>query len=337
MKPIYWIPLALLALTGCSEAEEANPAEAMIARIEPVEHNDDGVPVNSFGFHEAMQPGPDPFGADAAPARTLVADTSTINVEEARPDGEPQLQPPAANQQIAYTYGYGFQIGSDEIAKLQQAHVALCEAMGDACRVLRMSQASADSYDGYGELRLQVASDRAATFGNGLAGPAEELGGEMVSSVRDGEDLSEQIIDTEAKLQSRLILRDKLTAILRGNRGSVDELVKAEKAVAEVNEEIDATRSKLEKFRNRIRYSAVTIEYEPYFGETQLGFSRPVMTAFRSIGTTLGMTVASLVYLLTAAVPIVLFILGLRWVLHHFGLRIRFWKGRFKPNEPAEA
>lgn len=337
MKPIYWIPLAMLSLTACAESDEANPAEAMVARIEPVEHHDDGAPVNTFGFHEAMQQGPDPFGADAPPARMLVADTSTINVEEARPDRDAQPQPPAANQQIAYTYGYGFQVSSDKIAPLQQAHVALCEKMGSGCRVLRMSQASADSYDGFGELRLQVASDRATTFGNGLAGPAEELGGELVSSVRDGEDLSEQIIDTEARLQSRLILRDKLTAILRNNRGSVDELVKAESAVAEVNEEIDATRSKLEQFRNRIRYSAVNIEYEPYFGETQLGFSRPVMTAFRSIGTTLGMTIASLVYLLTAAVPIVLFILGLRWVLHRFGLRVRFWKGRFKPNEPAEA
>ena len=336
MKAIYWIGTVALLITGCGEADEGNPAERMVERVEPDKHHADGAPVNTFGFQEAMQQGPDPFGADAAPARTLVANTSTINVEEARPDREPQPQAPAANQQIAYTYGYGFQVNSDRIAQLQQAHVALCEKMGSGCRVLRMSQASADSYDGYGELRLQVASDRATTFGNGLAGPAEELGGELVSSVRDGEDLSEQIIDTEARLESRLILRDKLTAILRSNRGSVAELVKAESAVAEVNEDIDATRSKLERFRNRIRYSAVNIEYEPYFGETQLGFSRPVTTAIRSIGTTLGVTVASIVYLLTAAIPIVLFILGLRWLLHRFGLRMRFWKGRLKPLE-AEA
>lgn len=333
MRAIYWIGTAALMLAGCSPGDEGNPAERMVERVEPDRFDNDAAPENEFGFMEAMEPGPNPFGANAEPARMLVPDTSTINVEEARPDREPQPQPSGPGQQIAYTYGYGFQVSSDKIAQLQQAHVALCEKLGSGCRVLRMSQASADSYDGYGELRLQVASDRATTFGNGLAGPAEELGGERVSSVRDGEDLSEQIIDTEARLQSRLILRDKLTAILRGNRGSVDELVKAEKAVAEVNEEIDATRSKLQQFRNRIRYSAVNIEYEPYFGETQLGFSRPVITAFRSIGTTLGMTVASLVYLLTAAVPIMLFILGLRWVLHRFGLRIRFWKGRIKPLE----
>lgn len=333
MKPIFWIPVAMLALTACGENDDANPAEAMVERIEPVRQNEDGAPINSFGFMEAMDHGPDPFGANAPQARHLVANTSTINVEEARSEDTSPTPVSGTEQQIAYTYGYGFQIGSDEIAQLQQAHVALCEKMGNGCRVLRMSQASADSYDGYGELNLQVASDRATAFGNGLAGPAEELGGELVSSVRDGEDLSEQIIDTEARLQSRLILRDKLTAILRGNRGSVDELVKAEKAVAEVNEEIDATRSKLEQFRNRIRFSAVNIEYEPYFGETQLGFGRPVMTAFKSIGTTLGMTVATLIYLLTATVPVMLFIAGLRWVLHRFGLRLRFWKKRRAADE----
>ncbi|UYH55297.1 DUF4349 domain-containing protein [Qipengyuania sp. SS22] len=204
----------------------------------------------------------------------------------------------------------------------------MCEALGPNCRVLRMSAASMDSWDGYGELQLQITSDQVRAFGDGIASPAAELGGELVSSVRDGEDLSEQIIDTEARLASRLLLRDKLTAILAGNRGSVDELVKAEKAVAEVNEEIDATRTKLEKFRSRIRLSDVKIEYEPYFGQSQVGFGLPVLQALRSIGSTLGGATAALIYGLTALIPFVLFALLLRWTLHRFGMRLRFWKNR---------
>ena len=152
-----------------------------------------------------------------------------------------------------------------------------------------ISKATADNWDGYGELELQIAAQDAAAFGGDIADSADQLGGELVSSVRDGEDLTEEIIDNEARLESRLVLREKLMGILGGNRGSVAELVSAEKAVADVNEEIDATRSKLQKLQNRIRYSAVRIEYEPYFGQTQLGFRRPIMTAARSIRTTLGM------------------------------------------------
>lgn len=334
MKTRSWIALAALALTACSNTDETNPAEAMVERVEPPRSDAAEAPKNSFGFMEAMEQGPDPFGANTPLAQARVTNTTTIDVSEPENPAKPPMQPGTPAQQIAYSYGYGFQIESGKIAALQQAHVAMCEKLGPSCRVLRMSQASADSFDGYGELNLQVASDKATLFGTGLAAPAESLGGELVSAVRDGEDLSEQIIDSEARLQSRLILRDKLTRILRSNRGSVDELVKAETAVAEVNEEIDATRSKLEEFRNRIRYSSVNIEYEPYFGETQLGFSRPIITAFRSIGTTLGMTVAMLVYLLTAAVPVTLFVLALRWLLHRFGLRIRFWKRKQAATAP---
>ncbi|WP_284124732.1 DUF4349 domain-containing protein [Parerythrobacter aestuarii] len=323
----YQLAIAILAigLSGCGEAEQGNQAQAIVERLEPVSYAD-SAPRHEFGFMEAMETGPDLFGSSAPSARNSVARVATLDIEEPRVDPSPQAQAASPPQQIAYSYGFGFQIAGDKIGELQQAHAKLCEAMGDKCRILRMSQATADNWDGYGELKMQVASDDAAVFGSGLTAPAEKLGGELISSVRDGEDLSEQIIDSEARLASRLVLRDKLTAILRSNRGSVDELVKAEKAVAEVNEEIDATRSKLEQFRNRIRYSAVNIEYEPYFGETQLGFSRPVMTAFRSIGTTLGTTIAALIYLITAAIPVILLILGLRWILHRFGLRIRFWK-----------
>jgi len=101
---------------------------------------------------------------------------------------------------------------------------------------------------------------------------------------------------------------------------------KAELAVADVNEEIDATRSKLDNEHRRVLYSDVRIEYQPEFGQTQLGFARPVMTAARSIGTTLGTTIAVLIYAMTALLPITLLVLALRWLVHRFGLRLRFWR-----------
>lgn len=315
--------LCLLALAGCNQSEPDQGAREIIAQIEPRNSNGNEVE-NSFGFYEAMEQGPDLFGENAPRARLQTASVSTRDTTA--PDDSPPNSEVSSDQMIAYSYGYGFQIDSDKIAELQSQHVALCEGMGQQCRVLRTSQASSDSWDGYGEIRLEVAASQASGFVDQLTEPAESLGGQLVSSVRDGEDLSDSIIDSEARLQSRLVLREKLTAILRRNTGSVAELIAAEKAVADVNEQIDATRARLEEYRSRIRYSDVRIEYEPYFGETQLGFGRPVMTAFKSIGSTLGMTVAALIYLITALIPIILLLMGLRWVLHRFGLRMRFWR-----------
>ena len=286
MKLKHYCVLFLLPLAGCGEQQTESTTKDLIMQVEP--RSSDAAPQNQFGFYEAMETGPDLFGETVPRARMAqvnIPDSGGNSTNRSAGTSES-----AEDQQIAYSYGYGFQIDGDKVVELQSAHVSLCEAMGADCRILRTSQASSDGWDGYGELRLEVAATVAGDFGSSLSKPAEELGGELISSVRDGEDLSENIIDAEARLQSRLILRQKLTKILEGSRGGVAELIAAEKAVADVNEEIDSTRSKLAEYRNRIRYSDVRIEYEPYFGQTQLGFGRPVMTALRSIGTTLGTT-----------------------------------------------
>lgn len=320
-RNLCWIALALLA--GCSKATDPGSAAGLIAEVDPA-NAPAQAPTNKFGFAEAVAPGPDLFGSNSTRLRTV----ATLDVKEPDP-ASPELGTasvvPPPQQQIAYSYGFGFRVAKERIAELQQAHIALCEAMREKCRILRVSQAKGD-FDGLGELKLQVAASEAGALDKALAEPARKLGGDLVSSVRNGEDLTDEIVDNEARLQARLVLRGKLTEILRSNRGSVDELIKAEKAVADVNEDIDATRTRLAGYRTRIRFSDISIDYQPEFGETQLGFARPVMTAARSIGTTLGMTIAGLIYLLTALVPITLFVIALRWVLHRLGLRLRFWR-----------
>lgn len=331
---IMAVSLALLA-AGCSESQPINRSADIIERIEPPSSGyDDGPPNAEFGFMEAMA-SPSLLtmlegGESYARAGAVSESATVVNVEESPPasQGTASLTVPdgSPSNQIAYSYGYGFRIDADAIVDLQERHIAMCAKMAAACRIIRTSQARSDSWDAYGELRMQVAADRAGSLSTDLAEPAEELGGALVSSVRDGEDLSEQIIDTEARLKSRLVLREKLTDILRGNRGSVSELVKAEAEIAKVNEEIDAARSKLENIRNRIRFSDVRIEYEPAFGDSQVGFVRPVATAFQSIGSTLGVSIAAIIYTLTGLLPVILLIMALRWVLHRFGYRLRFWK-----------
>ncbi|MDJ0976954.1 MAG: DUF4349 domain-containing protein [Erythrobacter sp.] len=325
--------LLLAALAGCNASEPPNKASDMIAQIEPPDGDYAEAPENQFGFMQAQE-SVALFDLFAAPAETSVARVATASLDEAPGPTNGPREPTGQQSQIAYSYGFGFRISSDTMAKLQEAHVALCEEMGEKCRVIRTSQARADSYDAYGELRMQIAADEAGDLAARLNAPAKELGGALISSVKDGEDLSEQIIDAEARLRSRLVLRGKLTEILRNQRGSVDELVKAEAAVAEVNEEVDATRSRLERYRNRIRFSDVRIEYEPSYGETQVGFVRPVIQAFKSVGSTLGMSLAAIIYAITALAPMAVLLVALRLILHRFGYRLRFWKTDLREARP---
>lgn len=325
MQLKFFVAASAILLAGCSDLEPINESVETIAEIEPDSAlYADGKPVNEFGFMQASEPGIlNMFEPSVGAAGVASADVAEPAPQEANAQGAGQSD---SNQKIAYSYGYGFRIDSDEIKELQAAHIAMCNEMGEACRILRSSQARSDSWDGYGELKLQVAADKANDLEEALTQPAEELGGSLISNVRNGEDLTEKIIDTEARIQSRILLRDKLTEVLRTARGSVAELVQAEKALADVNEQLDAARQRLTTYQNRIQYSEVSIEYEPAFGETQVGFVRPIASALRSVGSTLGVSVAAIIYTLTALLPVALLILALRWILHRFGFRLRFWK-----------
>ncbi|MCK0128926.1 DUF4349 domain-containing protein [Erythrobacter sp. F6033] len=315
-----------ILLAGCSESQQlSEPPSQSRELIETMQTASADAPQNEFGFWKAQESSFDLLGSDAPSARS-VAMNAGANAASPERSAEQSQPSPQDLDRIAYTYGFGFQITGDAIEKLQSQHIAMCDAMGKDCRVIRSSQARTDDWDAYGSVEMQIAASKTGSLAEDLSQSAEELGGTLISSVRDGEDLSEKIIDSEARLQSRLILRDRLTEVLKTNGGSVAELVAAEKAVADVNQEIDATRSKLQEFRIRIQYSEVRLEYQPAYGESQIGFLRPVTTSLRSIGSTLGVSVAAMVYVLTALLPFLLLLFAFRWLLHRFGLRLQFWK-----------
>jgi hypothetical protein len=303
-------------MLGAACGESRTPSEEVQSL--DLATSDGDAPQAEFGFQEAMyQPG---IGSGADAARQAASSA------RARPNGESDAQEGA---QIAYSYAYGFRVDAENLPGLQQRHRALCVEMGSDCRVLSLVQSGDEDY-GYGEMQLQVAASRAEEFGGQLSAAAEGIDAEQVSFGISGEDLTEQIIDTEAHLEGRRVLRDRLMQVLRTRQGSVGDLVQAERGVAEVNEEIDAATQRLASMRNRVAFSAVGITYDPMLGEYQIGFTRPIAEAFGAIGSTLGITVAVIIYIAIALVPITLFALLLRWLWRRSGLTL--WRHR----RPAE-
>lgn len=228
----------------------------------------------------------------------------------------------ASNVQIAYAYSAGFRVEHEDLETLQQRHVAACEALGEECRILQLSR-SGDADNAYGEIHLEVVATKAGDFGDGLADAAEGLDAEQVSYAVSGEDLTKQIIDTEARLESRRVLRDRLMEVLRGQTGSVSEIVAAERGVAEVNEEIDAAASLLATLRGRVAFSKYTLQYSRDLAVSRTGFWAPVREAFASVTSTLGVTIAAIIYALVALIPVLMVLLGLRWLWRRSGLRLR--------------
>ncbi|MEM8726756.1 MAG: DUF4349 domain-containing protein [Pseudomonadota bacterium] len=248
--------------------------------------------------NQAMYESTDAMGVDAEIAIEAAADADMGAPEQASETA------PVGQPQIAYRYALGFRLPADAIKPLQEKHADMCEARGpDVCRIISMSQSDSDGDYSYGNLQLAVAANTARAFSKELEGSSEPAGGELASSSITGEDLSKQIVDTEAKLRARTLLRDRLMDILRTRRGTVAELVEAERGVAQVNQEIDQARSWLTEMRGRVAYSQMAISYEsgsPSGG----GFMEPIRNAWGSLGAILGTTIAFIMMGAVVLVPI---------------------------------
>lgn len=278
--------ISLMTLAACgAEQDDSAPSEEMIST--PAQTAAD------TAANEAAEGSP---AASGSPRGSEVAVAS-----------EPQLSLP----KLAYALDYGFRMAGEAIAPLQQTHADMCEAQGPyVCQIVSLSRSGEEEDEVRGTLQLAVASDKAREFATRLTETAKGAGAESVRADITGEDLSKSIVDTEARLRTRIALRDRLLEVLKTRTGKVEELVEAERGVAAVNEEIDQARSWLNEQKGRVAYSKLTLSYE---SATPGGsFLRPVEGALSSVGSILGIIVAALILAGTVALPILLLVFGIR-------------------------
>ncbi len=266
-------------------------------------------------------------------SESIAADAEMVteaNEEAAEVDmaasGLPSLDKvPVSLPQLAYIYDFRWQMPADDIGKLQRRHASLCEQQGPAsCQILGMSKSGEEADEVTGLLQLAVASRQARAFGALLEDEAEDAGAEQVSAEIASEELSKQVVDTEARLKSREELRDRLQNVLRTRKGSVEELVAAERSVAQVNQEIDQARSWLKEMEGRIAYSRINIRYETGVPVSS-DFLSPVKSAVNSLGSILGYMAAFLILLVAIVGPIA----ALVWLGQRMNRQFR------KPEESA--
>jgi hypothetical protein len=284
-------PISLIVLVACSEAGEESAGEA--------DYQTAAQPEAAVAPADAVEETVADAAAEAAPGESsgfALPDRSDI---------------PVTLPRMAYVFDYGFRLAGEAIAPLQQQHADMCEAQGPyTCRIVSLSRTGEEEDELRGELQLAVASDKARGFGALLSAAAAQADAEEFRANIQGEDLSKSIVDTEARVRSRIALRDRLMEVLRTRQGKVEELVEAERQVAAVNEEIDQAQSWLKEQQGRVAFSRMTLTYQ---SATPGGsFLRPVEGAIGSLGGIFGMLAAVLIVLGSLAVPVLAAVLGAR-------------------------
>jgi hypothetical protein len=153
------------------------------------------------------------------------------------------------------------------------------------------------------------------TFIAGLAAQADAAGGRVISENVASEDLTRQIVDTEARLRAQTALRDRLQELLRSRPGRLADLLEVERELARVQGEIDAVQSALAVMRTRVAMSELTLQYRSAPRSVGSDTFEPLRQAFANF---LGIIVggfAAIITLIAVLIPFAIVLVPLGWLL----------------------
>lgn len=266
----------------------------------------------------------------SAPAEAVVADASVgraayeADVSNPAPPPGPGGDVANAGVMLAYSYSMSIEAPKTAIASLANAHEKAClDAGPSVCQVM------GSSVNAYGEdqvsayLNLRAEPKWLETFRGAIATDAEKAGGELTANTVSAEDLTQFIIDTSARLEAKKTLRERIKTLLETREGSLNDILAAERALAEVQGEIDSMTASLDAAKARVSMSALSISYnsDP---ETSVSMWKPLSEAFSSFGRTSMQSLAEAVTFVARTWPSLVVLLIVLTILRVW------WRGRRK-------
>lgn len=318
-----WILAILLAgaLAACGQQNSAQTDMEMAAPAE--------APASEAVVQAERAISEEASGGEALDART----PQTTQGSQAGQPGSP-----APVLYLAYAYSVGFEIPSQNLAGVMDAHIQACQAAGPRQCQLIGSNRSGDpeSYmEGFVSIRGEPLWLR--TFMAGMEAQANAADGRIVSENTNTEDLTRAIVDTEARLRAQTALRDRLQELLRSRPGRLADLLEVERELARVQAEIDAVQSNLAVMRTRVAMSELTLSYRSAPRAVGSDTFKPLSDAFANF---LGIVVAGFAAIITIVaglLPFAIMIVPIIWLLLRWRRARggRFFGAREKPKAPT--
>jgi Domain of unknown function (DUF4349) len=258
-----------------------------------------------------------------APATEAISRREVDIIQQDPGGGGGQPKPPG--QMMAYTYAWGFQVPTGNMEGLLNAHKKLCEDAGPAkCYVVNSGISGLGQESSYGTLSLKASEDWVKTFEGGVENGLKPFDGSLDSSSKSGEDLTVEIVDGEARLNSQKTMRDRLQGLLRDRPGRLSDLLEIERELARVQADIDSRESILAALKLRVAMSSLTLSYTPKYTAVSESIWRPLGDAFSSFMPNIASTLAAIIRFISEILPVV--VLGglVLWLaLWQFGRRRR--------------
>ncbi|MCC6172236.1 MAG: DUF4349 domain-containing protein [Gammaproteobacteria bacterium] len=307
LRRLAFLPLMVLA--ACGSRESAVPAgPGGMATLESRAASDAGLPQADAGSAAlvAVASAPAP-----APPPPLGAAAAAVSPTEG-----------AANL-IAYSYSMSLELPAAQVIAARDAHLQACLAAGPArCQLLGSSSHAAGDDRVSAQLQLRGEPQWLQGFRAAVAADATKLDGRVVGNSIGSEDLTRQVIDTEATLRAQTRLRERLTELLTRHQGKLADLLEVERELARVQGEIDARSSELNVMRKRIAMSDLTIAYQSRGLFVDDRTADPTLQALRDFLATVSLSFAAAIRFVAVALPWLLIVLPAFWLLR------RMWRRR---------
>lgn len=329
------LTLAVL-LAACGQAD-------MASRDAASSSGEAGYAMGGAAPEEAPSPSPPPpppppaqAPVDAERGQT-VADAVEQDQQAQGPSQPSRPTGPAPVMYLAYSYQVGLELPAARLSAVMERHVQACQSAGPRLCQLVGSNVSGDP-EGYmsGYVSIRGEPTWLRSFMNGLEAQADEAGGRLKARTVQSEDLTRQIVDTEARLRAQTALRDRLQQLLRERPGRLADLLEVERELARVQGEIDAVQSALAVMRTRVSMSELNLSYESQPQAVGSDTFQPLREAFASF---LGIVVggfAAIIVIIAGLIPFAVVIAPIVWLLLRWRKARggRFWR-RNEQTPPA--
>ncbi len=178
-----------------------------------------------------------------------------------------------------------------------------------------------------GEIRSSSAQNAARSLHATLRVPAARLDdavrslrtlGSVTGEVQSGDDVTERVVDIEARLANGRNTEKRLGEVLRNRTGDVSDVLAVEREIARVREEIERLDGERTNLERRVAYATVTLEVTESRQATLDTGPVPLSTRLRNaavdgLRTAFESASAALLWTLRAGPPLLLWLAILWW------------------------
>lgn len=194
------------------------------------------------------------------------------------------------------------------------ATVKHCEAL--SCQMLSANYNRATPYNPpSASMSVRVPPRNVAIFLTGLA-----KNGEVLQHGRDSEDKTNQVVDTDARIQNLTHLRDRLRGMLNDKTAKFKDIIDVERELANTQAQLDSMTSLRKVLSQETDLVAVNIDFVATQGIAEQGFFAPVARAFKDASRVMMESFGALITFVVSLIPWLMIGIPLLWLV------IRLWK-----------